>query len=67
MCLPQATEILLKEFARFGLQLEKFIPDWLQRQCPETPVQFPFAMVGKYWDRGQNKIDGVAYQENGNI
>jgi len=51
----------------FGFQFEKFIQDWLQRQCIENPVEFPFDVVGKYWDRGQNEIDVVAYQEKGDL
>jgi len=49
----------------FSFQFEKFILDWLQRQCIENPAKFPFDVVGKYWDRGNNEIDVVAYQEKG--
>ncbi|MDZ7339735.1 MAG: ATP-binding protein [candidate division KSB1 bacterium] len=51
----------------FGVQFEKLILDWLQRQCIEKPNQFPFDVVGKYWDRGQNEIDLLAYQEKGDL
>ena len=51
----------------FGFQFEKFILDWLQRQCIENHAIFPFEVVGKYWDRGNNEIDVVAYQENGDL
>jgi hypothetical protein len=51
----------------FGFQFEKFILDWVQRQCIEHPSKFPFGVVGKYWDRGQNEIDVIAYQEKGDL
>ena len=51
----------------FGFQFEKFILDWLQRQCVENPSKFPFDIVGKFWDRGNNEIDVVAYQEKGDL
>lgn len=51
----------------FGFQFEKFILDWLQRQCIENPAAFPFDVVGKYWDRGSNEIDVVAYQKKGDL
>ena len=51
----------------FGFQFEKFIIDWLQRQCIENASKFPFDVVGKYWDRGNNEIDVVAYQEKGDL
>ena len=28
--------------------------------------KFQFETIGKYWDKGQNEIDIVAYQNNGN-
>jgi hypothetical protein len=49
----------------FGFQFEKFVSDWLQRQCLTNPQKFPYDYVGKYWDKGENEIDVVAYQENG--
>ena len=51
----------------FGFQFEKFIIDWVQRQCIENNSKFPFDVVGKYWDRGNNEIDVVAYQEKGDL
>jgi hypothetical protein len=51
----------------FGFQFEKFVTDWLQRQCIANAQKFPFDHVGKYWDKGENEIDVVAYQENGEL
>lgn len=51
----------------FGFQFEKFILDWLQHQCIENPTKFSLDVIGKYWDRGQNEIDIVAYKEKGDL
>ncbi len=48
----------------FGFQFEKFVRDWLQRQCLKAPEKFPFDLVGGYWDKGENEIDVVAFADN---
>lgn len=49
----------------FGGQFERFIAAWLQRQGETAPQEFPFEAVGKYWDKGENEIDVVAYRDDG--
>jgi len=49
----------------WGFQFEKFVKEWFQRQCMIKPQRFPFDKVGKYWDKGENEIDLLAYREDG--
>jgi AAA+ ATPase superfamily predicted ATPase len=51
----------------FGMQFERFVHDWLIRQSFIDSNRFPFDRVGNYWDKGQNEIDVVAYQDKGRI
>ena len=46
----------------FGFQFEQFVLDWLRRRAASGHPDFPFDEVGRYWDRGMNEIDVVAYQ-----
>jgi len=48
-----------------GGQFERFIAAWLQQQCEAAPQKFPFDAVGKYWDKGENEIDVIAYRDDG--
>jgi len=48
----------------FGPQFEKFIASWLQMQSFANAQDLVFDQVGKYWDKGQNEIDVVAYSDD---
>jgi AAA+ ATPase superfamily predicted ATPase len=51
----------------FGFQFEKFVKSWLSWQAGAHPDRFPFDHIGTYWDKGENEIDVVAYQEDGGL
>jgi len=51
----------------WGIKFERFALDWLQLQSALNPQDFPFDHFGKYWEKGQNEIDVVAYQSIGEI
>jgi hypothetical protein len=48
----------------FGPQFEKFVASWLQMQSIASEQNLVFDQVGKYWDKGQNEIDVVAYSDD---
>jgi len=48
----------------FGPQFERFVVDWLQAQSLDEAQETAFDHVGKYWDKGQNEIDVVAYRDD---